>query len=60
MLKIKENPTLATLQKILREVRILRQEVSLFLPQEDLNDFAHPSKIIKSYQKALKKYPPSL
>lgn len=43
---------------ILEELRILRQELALFLPQEELEDFAHAKKIKNSYQKAIKQYPP--
>lgn len=48
-----------TLQAILEELRLLRNEVMLLLPQKDLEDYAHPERIKSSYQKALKKYPPA-
>lgn len=46
------------LNKILEEVRGLRQEVSLFLPQENLEDYSNPKRLKKSYEKALRKFPP--
>lgn len=47
------------LKAILGELRLLRKEVMLLLPQEDLEDYEHPERIKKSYQKAIKKYPPA-
>ena len=47
------------LKAILDELRLLRQEISLVLPQEDLDGYAHPRRIKRSYQKALKRYPPA-
>ena len=49
---------LKMIQAILEELRLLRNEVMLLFPQEDLKDYAHPDRIKRSYQKALKKYPP--
>lgn len=49
-----------TLQIILEELRLLRNEVMLLLPQEDLEAYTHPERIKSSYQKAIKKYPPAL
>ena len=46
------------LKAILKEIRSLREEFFLSSSSEDLDDFAHPSRIKKSYLKALKKYPP--
>lgn len=51
------------IQKIEREIQELWKtvnEVMPFLPYEDLNDYAHPERIKRSYQKAIKKYPPML
>lgn len=50
--------TNSTLNKILEEVRRLRLEVSLFLPQENLEEYNHPERIKQSYEKALRKFPP--
>ena len=47
-----------TLQVILEELRLLRNEIMFLFPQEDLEDYAHPDRIHRSYQKAIKKYPP--
>lgn len=44
---------------ILQEVRLLREEVGLLLPNENLKDYAHPARIKRSYQKAIKQYPPA-
>ena len=46
------------LQKILEEIRLLRGEVSTLLPQDDLDNYANPSRIRNSYSEAIKKYPP--
>ena len=45
------------LETILKELRLLRSEVTLLLPQEELEEYAHPERIRASYQKAVKKYP---
>ena len=47
-----------TLKAILEELRLLRNEVMLLLPQEDLEGYGHPGRIRRSYQKAIKKHPP--
>jgi len=47
-----------TLDQILEEIRRLRLEVSLFLPQENLKEYNHPERIKQSYEKALRKFPP--
>jgi len=41
---------------ILDELRLLRTEVMMPFPQENIEDYAHPKKIKKSYQKAKDKY----
>lgn len=46
------------LKEILRELRLLRSEVALFLPYEDINGYAHPDRIRRSYGRAIKNYPP--
>lgn len=43
---------------ILEEIRLLRSEVSLLFPNEDLNDYANSERIEKSHQNAIKSYPP--
>jgi len=48
------------LKAILDELRLLRQEISLVLPREDLKGYAHPSRIKRSYKQALKRYPPAV
>lgn len=47
------------LKDILEELRLLRNEVMLLLPQEDLEEYAHPERIKNSYKKAIKKYSPT-
>ncbi|MBU3965572.1 hypothetical protein KKG29_04045 [Patescibacteria group bacterium] len=47
-----------TIEAIFEELRLLRNEVRLLLPQEELEEYAHPERIRRSYQKAIKKYPP--
>jgi len=46
------------LYSILEEVKLLREEVMLLLPQEDIEEYSHPKRISGSYRKALKKFPP--
>ena len=46
-----------TLKKILEEVKMLRQEVVLFLPHENLEDYDNPKRLKKSYEKALLNFP---
>ena len=46
-------------QAMFQEIRLLREEVSLMLPQDDLEKYQNPEKIKKSYQKALESYPPA-
>lgn len=45
------------MREVLREVRELRQEVSLIIPTESLGGYAHPRRIVSSFRKALKRYP---
>ena len=47
------------LRAILEELRLLRNEMQLLLPQEDLKDYAHATRIKRSYRNALKQYPPA-
>lgn len=46
------------MHEILDELRLLRAEVSLVLPAENVVDFANPKKIKSALHKALKQYPP--
>lgn len=52
------NRTSDILGKILDELRLLRQEVKLIVPQEDLDEYSDGDRVEKSYKKALKEYPP--
>lgn len=47
------------LQDILGELRLLRLELTILLPHEDVVDFAHPRRIRRSYENAVKQYPPA-
>ncbi len=58
--KDKSLPTRQLLKQVLQEIRILRHEFSLLLPSEDIEEYEHPDRIKHSYQKAIKKYPPSV
>lgn len=51
------NYPLRILESILEELRLLREEVKLLLPHEDLEDYANPKEIKQAYQNAIKKYP---
>lgn len=46
------------LTRVLREVQSLRRDVSLIIPSESLDEYAHPARIIASYRRAAKKHPP--
>lgn len=46
------------MRTILEELRLLRNEVRLLLPYEDLEEYANSDRIRRSYQKAVKKHPP--
>lgn len=48
----------AVLTDVLHEIRLLRQEISLFLPMEKLEDYHQPNIIIDAYREALTQYPP--
>lgn len=43
---------------ILRELRLLRTEINLLFPQEDIKEYAHADRVRRSYKKAMKQYPP--
>ncbi|OGD31803.1 hypothetical protein A3C91_00035 [Candidatus Azambacteria bacterium RIFCSPHIGHO2_02_FULL_52_12] len=58
MIKTREVETAHMLQVILKEVRLLRNEPTLFFPQDDLKGYAHPERIKRSYRKAVRRYPP--
>ena len=46
------------LKTILQEIRLLRSEMSLLLPSEDIKEYSHPDRIKRSYLKAIKQYRP--
>lgn len=48
----------AVLRSILEEIRLLRNELALLFPSEDLEGYAHAGRVKKSYARALKQYPP--
>lgn len=45
------------LTSILKEIRSLRRDLLFFLLQENLDGYAHPGRIKRSYQKAIRRYP---
>jgi len=47
------------IEDILAELRLLRNEITLLFPQEDLHEYAHPERIKRSYENARKRYPPA-
>ena len=44
------------LEKIFEQVSMLRREVSLLLPEEDVEEFEHVDRIKQSYHSAIKKH----
>lgn len=56
--KIDSGNTSKLIQTILEEIRLLRQEIVFLIPREDLQEYAHPTRILNSYRRAIKKYPP--
>ena len=59
-IKKKKNNSKNLLEHIFNEIRLLRNEVNLFMPTEDLGVYAHPGKIRSSFNRALRKYPRSI
>ncbi|OGF21792.1 hypothetical protein A2Y83_02350 [Candidatus Falkowbacteria bacterium RBG_13_39_14] len=47
------------LDEILKEIKLLRSEVMLLFPQDDLENYEHADRIKESYTKAIKSYPPA-
>lgn len=47
-----------TLKAILEELRLLRNEINLLLPQEELDEYTNSDRVQESYRKALKQHPP--
>jgi len=48
-----------TIKTVLDELRLLRQQVALLLPQDELKHYVNARRIQRSYQKAIKEYPPA-
>ncbi len=44
-------------QEILKEIRLLRNEIALLFPQDDIEEYEHSDRIKKNYERAIKKYP---
>lgn len=58
--KVRNTPiTTQVLKDILQEIRLLRTDLMLLLPEDDIKDYAHPERIRRSYQNALRQYPPA-
>ncbi|OGL67635.1 hypothetical protein A3B21_01430 [Candidatus Uhrbacteria bacterium RIFCSPLOWO2_01_FULL_47_24] len=49
-----------TMESILYELRMIRDEIALLLPQEDLEEYANVERVKQSYAKAIKRYPPAM
>lgn len=45
------------LETLLTEIHLLRNEMSLFFGEDELENYSHPNRIKHSYQEALKQYP---
>lgn len=45
------------LHKIYEELQLLRKEIMFLFPQEDIDEFQHPERIKRSYQRAIKEHP---
>ena len=49
------------LKDLIKEVKRLQFQVSLLsLPEEDIDEYDDPEEIEKSYQRAIKQYPPKI
>lgn len=48
------------LNKVLRELKALRRDVSLVLPTEKLSDYRNEKPIRVSLKRAMKEYPPRI
>lgn len=59
-IKYKTLNTNQLLEHLITEIHALRHEFLLMFPQEDIKEYARPAKIKQSYQKAIKKYPPTV
>ena len=47
------------LRSLLTEIKLLRSDLRSFVvPTERLENYAHPERVRRSYQKALRRYPP--
>ncbi len=57
LIKSSKNQT-QLLKAFLEEIRLLREELALFLPQEKLEDFTNQKNIKTAYRRAIKQYPP--
>jgi hypothetical protein len=47
-------------KKIIEEIKILRREINLIFPLEDIEEYKHPKRIKRSYERAIRKYQPSI
>lgn len=45
------------IEAMFEELRLLRSEITLLFPHEDLEGYAHPERIKQSYRNAMKRYP---
>jgi hypothetical protein len=54
----KKQNTTTLLKHIIEELHLLRQELNLIVPREDLSEYAHPKRIKRAYERAMLQYPP--
>ena len=55
--KVTETPEL--LHAILQELRLLRNDMMLLFPQDNLEDYANADRVKDSYEKAVREHPPA-
>lgn len=55
----KENKSLQSLLKELKEIRYFLQKLLIIIPEESLKEYKNASEIKKAYLRALKSFPPS-
>ncbi|OGG58800.1 hypothetical protein A2765_05270 [Candidatus Kaiserbacteria bacterium RIFCSPHIGHO2_01_FULL_56_24] len=59
MSKVADNATiLREVRALSREVKNLRRDIEVVIPSESIEEYAHPKRILASYRRAAKKYPP--
>lgn len=49
---------LQAVERVAIEVRALRKDVALFVPSESVKSYKHPKRILASFRRAVRKFPP--